>query len=1239
MFGRKGMLAIALCVLMALVSASSLAASDDSDALRTVDSGFIQTIGSDPTAPDPYPAGYEFTSGGVVYRVTDKSGLVTACGHEDGIRNADIPRYIFVDGGKFIVDSVKSRAFYGCDTLESVTIDAAEVKNRAFCNCTGLKTVTFGNSCTGIEECAFYGCSSLERAVFNSQNVFLDEKAFCRCTSLKEMSFEGCHVNLASANALYSTKFYDGSTLLAKNSDSLSNRKFVGSDSVLYLDLDPFTVNSVIYKPSSTSAATVIGYEPGIVSPSIPGQVDFGGSTYTVTGIGSKAFYECDTLKTLYYGGYGAIGSKAFAKCSSLYFVTLMNVSSIGDYAFFRCPITYIHLGSDADGVSLGQSAFSYCNLFEVVYFEKIASVGKNAFYGTVFYAPDAKTKLAHDAGVLSDKIFYLKDGKLVCEMYDGYEFESGGVIYEVTSKTEQRAKAVGHVEGVTDIAIGDRVQCGPDEYTVEGVASRAFYGCGTLETASVSVDIGERAFTKCTSLSELRLNCDSDGGIGIGVAAFYGCTGLKTAEFGDIADIGKSAFSQIKFYDGDSLLSATPANLSENRFVGSGSVLYLTLDPFYYEGVQYTPLNSSEAVATGRDSASGRITIGYSAYDDRNMYEVVGIKNKAFYSDKSLRSVECYCSGTIGNRAFANCSALESVIISGYVEVIDEYAFFGCGKVKSIVLPESVTAVNKSAFSKCYGLTQFDVYNDSAVMGKDSLYGLTLRYADGSAMPLDDVPGHRLSGVGDRVLVAFPENGDILTKDGVIYRIDMGAAVGATAIGYVEGITEARIADVGFNGVYMIVNGVADRAFIGCTTLTSLTVDSGMIGDKAFYGCSSLSDVDISGVSYVGEHAFYKCKAIKEIEINAYELGKSAFSECTGLKKVTFGDVQVFGENAFYRCKFYENTTSTTPISDMSKLSNHTFTGKYSKLVKTPWDGDRYIIDNVRYLVLSGADRTVAMYQYDGSAEDFTIPSTVTLRGFEYSVVALRDHAIAQRFESLVITASIESIGPDVFEWADLGSLTFMRDISARLNGLELYDLDGNLIDTESGIKAGTFEEDDEGRLCRVPGIGDTFASNGIIYRVIGNGEVAAIGHNGPNLYVTSMVEVNHRPLDLRVIEEEAFASATVEHLQIDGVHTIGDRAFASANLRNMELKLLNVCSIGSESFIHCYTVNSITFSEELESVADDSFVTMHFYRSYADENKGNELDSSVASNLAGHRFVAHEVVAGDHINMVMDG
>ena len=56
----------------------------------------------------------------------------------------------------------------------------------------------------------------------------------------------------------------------------------------------------------------------------------------------------------------------------------------------------------------------------------------------------------------------------------------------------------------------------------------------------------------------------------------------------------------------------------------------------------------------------------------------------------------------TIGQAAFAGCSALTSVTIPNSVTTIGEYAFYGCKALTSVTIPNSVTEIGDYAFSRC---------------------------------------------------------------------------------------------------------------------------------------------------------------------------------------------------------------------------------------------------------------------------------------------------------------------------------------------------------------------------------------------------------------------------------------------------------------------------------------------------------------------------------------------------------
>ena len=57
--------------------------------------------------------------------------------------------------------------------------------------------------------------------------------------------------------------------------------------------------------------------------------------------------------------------------------------------------------------------------------------------------------------------------------------------------------------------------------------------------------------------------------------------------------------------------------------------------------------------------------------------------------------------------------------------------------------------------------------------------------------------------------------------------------------------------------------NSIGNCAFVGCSSLTSITLPSDVvsIGDSAFESCSGLTSITLpSGVTSIGEHAFYNC-------------------------------------------------------------------------------------------------------------------------------------------------------------------------------------------------------------------------------------------------------------------------------------------------------------------------------------------------------------------------------------------
>ena len=103
--------------------------------------------------------------GELMYRASENSSGVTVCGlvNED-ITEIHIPSQIQYGKYTYEVASIGWRAFYGCESLTSITIpnSVTSIGYWAFYKCSGLTSITIPNSVTSIGDWAFSNCSSLK---------------------------------------------------------------------------------------------------------------------------------------------------------------------------------------------------------------------------------------------------------------------------------------------------------------------------------------------------------------------------------------------------------------------------------------------------------------------------------------------------------------------------------------------------------------------------------------------------------------------------------------------------------------------------------------------------------------------------------------------------------------------------------------------------------------------------------------------------------------------------------------------------------------------------------------------------------------------------------------------------------------------------------------------------------------------------------------------------------------------
>ena len=313
----------------------------------------------------------------------------------------------------------------------------------------------------------------------------------------------------------------------------------------------------------------------------------------------------------------------------------------------------------------------------------------------------------------------------------------------------------------------------------------------------------------------------------------------------------------------------------------------------------------------------------------------VTNIGDYAFWNCRSLTNIVIPNSVTsIGDNAFEYCFSLSNLIIPDGVTSIGDGAFVGCTSLSSVVIPDSVSCIGNNAFWGCESLTDIVIPNSVTSIGESAFY-------ECSSLTEVVIPDS-VTSIGDKAFFCCRSLTDIVIPESVV---NLKGNPFCRWDGELKCLSPYFIYDnkvlfdkdkskiIAFRDKnttsYVIpdsVSCIGDRAFYGCSSLSSVVIPDSMtsIGTWTFCGCSSLSSLVIpDGVTSIGDNAFRGCSFLNSVVIpdGITSIGYGTFWGCGSLTDIVIpNSVTSIGDDVFHTCSSLTNIDipdSVTSIGD----------------------------------------------------------------------------------------------------------------------------------------------------------------------------------------------------------------------------------------------------------------------------------------------------------------------------------
>lgn len=269
-------------------------------------------------------------------------------------------------------------------------------------------------------------------------------------------------------------------------------------------------IDEIKYVITGTNEVEVDKYQGSATAVNIPSNINYGGVSYSVTSIGTSAFYYKTSLTSITIPNtVTSIGSTAFYHCDGLTFIVIPNsVTTIGNNAFRYCiNLQTVVIGSGV--TSIGSWAFGACtSLSQITSLAIVApALGENSFIDL----DKSGVTLIIPAG--SDYSSWGTNWGNTGTVVVAISFTIGDLTYEVTGDNNVEVHYCN--TSATAVEIPTSVTHNGTTYNVIAVGDMAFNGCNSLSAITCLSETGlplvGNAFGLCASNKTLTVPFGSD--------------------------------------------------------------------------------------------------------------------------------------------------------------------------------------------------------------------------------------------------------------------------------------------------------------------------------------------------------------------------------------------------------------------------------------------------------------------------------------------------------------------------------------------------------------------------------------------------------------------------------------------------------------------------------------------------------------------------------------------------------